>query len=87
MARIPVVAAASGKRILQVKVKPNARTTALTEAGDGTWIAQIAAPPVDGKANAALIALIAEHFSCRKAAVTIASGAGARLKLVRITGD
>ena len=87
MARNPVIAAAMGTRTVQVKVKPNARTTALIEAGDGTWIAQIAAPPVDGKANAALIALIADHFSCRKAAVTITSGAGARLKLICITDD
>ena len=70
-------------KTLQVKVKPNARTSSLDEAG-GVWLAQLKSPPVDGKANAELIALIAEKFGCRKAQVTIKSGAGGRMKLVRI---
>ena len=41
-------------------------------------------PPVDGKANAELIALVAEQFGCRKAAVSIKAGASGRMKLVRI---
>jgi hypothetical protein len=44
---------------LEVKVKPNARRNALTVQEDGSWLAEITAPPVDGKANAALIALVA----------------------------
>jgi uncharacterized protein YggU (UPF0235/DUF167 family) len=39
---------------------------------------------VDGKANAELVGLIADRFGCRKADVTIRSGAGGRTKLVRI---
>jgi len=70
-------------KTLQVKVKPNARTSSLDEA-DGVWLAQLKSPPVDGKANAELIALIAEKFGCRKAQVTIKAGAGGRMKLVRI---
>jgi len=70
-------------KTLQVKVKPNARTSSLDEAG-GMWLAQLKSPPVDGKANAELIALIAEKFGCRKAQVTIKAGAGGRMKLVRI---
>ncbi len=56
----------------------------LEEQPDGTWLARVKAPPVDGKANAALIELVAESFGVRKAQVTIKSGAGARLKLVQI---
>ena len=70
-------------KTLQVKVKPNARTSSLDEA-DGVWLAQLKSPPVDGKANAELIALIAEKFGWRKAQVTIKAGAGGRMKLVRI---
>ena len=70
-------------KTLQVKVKPNARARSLDEA-DGVWLAQLKSPPVDGKANAELIALIAEKFGCRKAQVTIKAGAGGRMKLVRI---
>jgi uncharacterized protein (TIGR00251 family) len=72
-------------RTLQVKVKPNSRETALEEGADGVWLARIKAPPVDGKANRELIALIAEHFGCAKSQVEIRSGASGRLKLVKIT--
>jgi uncharacterized protein (TIGR00251 family) len=70
-------------KTLSVKVKPNAPTSSLVQV-DGVWLAQIKSPPVDGKANAELIALIAEKFGCRKNQVAIKSGAGARMKLVRI---
>ena len=72
--------------ILQVKAKPNSRVSALTQQDDGTWLAQLKSPPVDGKANAELIALLAKHFGCRQADVTIKAGAGGRLKLVKIAG-
>jgi uncharacterized protein len=70
--------------VLQVKVKPNARVSTLTPSGDGTWLAHLKSPPVDGKANRELIALVAEHFHCRKTAVSIKSGASGRIKLVRV---
>jgi uncharacterized protein (TIGR00251 family) len=65
---------------LQVKVKPNAREDRLSLGDDGIWLAQIKAPPVDGKANEALIALIAAHFGVRKNQVVLKSGASSRLK-------
>ena len=67
-------------RILQVKVKPNARLERLEQAEDGTWLASIKAQPVDGKANEALIALVAAHFGLRKSQVSIKSGGAGRLK-------
>lgn len=70
--------------IILVKAKPNARTSALTQQEDGTYLAQLKAPPVDGKANAELIALIAKHFGCTKAQVDIKTGAGSRLKRVTL---
>lgn len=69
---------------IQVRVKPNSRVAALDEQEDGTWLARIKSPPVDGKANAELIALIAQRFGLRKAQVSISSGAGGRIKLVEI---
>ena len=71
-------------RVIQVKVKPNARTSVLEQTEDGTWMAQIKSPPVDGKANEELIALIAKHFACRKSEVVIRAGASGRVKLVQI---
>jgi uncharacterized protein (TIGR00251 family) len=70
--------------VLQVKVKPRARASSLELLADGTWLARLKSPPVDGKANAELIALVAEHFQCPKAAVTIKAGAGGRMKLVKV---
>ena len=71
---------------LLVKVKPNARQSSLERREDGSWLAQLKSPPVDGKANAELVALVAREFGCAKSAVEIATGAGARIKRVRIAG-
>lgn len=71
-------------RFIRVKVKPNARVSVLEEQPEGTWLARIKAPPVDGKANAELIELVAKRFGCARSAVSIKSGAGGRMKLVKI---
>jgi uncharacterized protein (TIGR00251 family) len=73
-----------GERIIDVKVKPKARASLLTQADDGSWLAQIKSAPVEGKANQELIALVARQFGCARSAVTIKSGAAGRLKRVRI---
>src|SRR5699024_6791817 len=70
--------------LLQVKVKPRAKQASLEQMPDGSWVARLKSPPVDGKANAELIALIAKHFKCRISAVEIKSGARGRLKQVRV---
>ena len=70
--------------ILQVRVKPRAKTSTLCQAADGTWIATLKSAPIDGKANEELIRLVADHFRCRKADVTIKTGAAGRTKLVKI---
>jgi len=69
---------------LQIKVKPNARQSVLTPQADGTWLAEIKAPPVDGKANEELVRLIAAHFQLGKSQVTIKSGASGRMKFVML---
>ena len=42
-------------KIIQVKVKPNARVSVIEEADNGPWLAQLKSPPVDGKANKELV--------------------------------
>ena len=71
-------------KTIRVKVKPQSRVSSLQEGSDGTFLARVKAPPVDGKANAELAGLVAEYFGVRKAQVSIRSGAGGRLKLVQI---
>ncbi len=70
--------------ILQIKVRPNARASSLVRNPDGSWMAELKSPPIDGRANGELIALVARHFRCGRAAVTIKSGASGRIKLVKI---
>lgn len=70
--------------ILQVKVKPNAKQQKLEAQPDGSWIAHLKSPPVDGKANAELIQLLAKRFAVPKSHVTIKSGGAAKLKLIEI---
>ncbi len=67
---------------LRVKVRTNARASSLEQGADGVWIAKVKSPPVDGKANRELIALVASHFACPKSAVAIKAGASARLKVL-----
>jgi uncharacterized protein (TIGR00251 family) len=49
--------------------------------------ARVAAPPEDGKANAALIVLLARAMDVKKSQVRIASGASSRLKTIEIDGN
>jgi uncharacterized protein (TIGR00251 family) len=74
----------TGAVILQVKVKPNARTSELVQAADGTWSAKLKSMPVDGKANEELVALVARQFKCAKASVSIKAGSSGRTKLIKI---
>jgi len=69
---------------IQVKVKPRSKVSSLEQAADGTWVARLKAPPVDGRANEELVALVAERFGCGKGAVTIKAGAAGRMKLVKV---
>ncbi|MFN3417183.1 MAG: DUF167 domain-containing protein [Caldimonas sp.] len=70
--------------VIQVKVKPGSRDSSLQLLSDGAFAATLKAPPVDGKANAELIALVAKHFKVPKSAVSLRSGAAARLKRVAV---
>jgi uncharacterized protein (TIGR00251 family) len=72
-------------QIIQVKVKPGARVSQLTELADGTYLAEIKAPPVDGRANAELIRLVSKRFNCSRSQVSVKVGGASRLKLVAVT--
>ena len=70
--------------VIRVRVKPNSRTSLLTQSADGSWVARVKAPAIEGRANQELIALLAQHFRCMKAGISIKSGASGRMKIVRI---
>lgn len=72
--------------LLALHVQPGARRTELAgRHGDALKI-RLAAPPVDGKANAALLAYLAERLNLPKSAVTLRSGQAARRKVVALRG-
>lgn len=73
--------------VIQIKVKPNSRTSTFEQSEEGVWLARIKSPPVDGRANQELIELVAKHFRCAKSAVSIKRGASGRMKLVRIQAN
>ncbi len=75
------------KAVLQVKVKPLSRVSRLRQDARGVWLAEVQAPPVDGKANEEVIRLVAEHFDCRRDAVAIAAGESGRKKLIRVVTE
>jgi uncharacterized protein YggU (UPF0235/DUF167 family) len=68
-----------------VRVTPRARRNALTLEGE-TLRAWLMAPPVEGAANAALLALLAERLGLPKRAVTLLRGESSREKVVAIEG-
>ena len=72
--------------VMSVRAKPRSSVSSLEVEVSGTWIARLRSSPVDGKANAELIGLVAKHFGCSKSSVSIISGASARLKLVKVSG-
>jgi uncharacterized protein (TIGR00251 family) len=71
----------------KVKVKPHAKQQKITEQADGSLIVHLKSPPVDGKANAELIKLLAEKFAVPKSHIRIKSGLSSRQKLVEIDPD
>ena len=71
---------------LTVKVHPRARRTALAGRVGDMWKLDIAAPPVDGKANEECVRFFAELAGVPRARVRIVQGAAARIKVVEIEG-
>jgi uncharacterized protein (TIGR00251 family) len=71
---------------LRLRVSPGARRTELVgRYGDG-WKVRVSAPPEDGRANDAVVRLVAEQTDLPSSAVTIVSGHSSREKIVRIEG-
>ena len=70
--------------ILDVRVIPRAQKTEFSGERDGRMVVRLAAPPVDGAANEALIAFLAAHYQVPRSRVRIVSGERSRNKRVEI---
>jgi uncharacterized protein (TIGR00251 family) len=71
---------------LRVRVKPKSHKTEVIGVHEGALVVALAAPPHEGRANTELVRLIAQLAKVPPSRVEIASGAAARIKLVRIHG-
>jgi uncharacterized protein (TIGR00251 family) len=71
---------------LHVRIHPGARKNAITGVHDSALKISLTTPPVEGRANEALIAFLAESLCIPKSRVALVSGAASRSKTLRIAG-
>lgn len=75
---------------LAVRAQPGAKKTAISGVyGDGTTAQlkiAVQAPPVEGRANEALVAFLAKHFGIARSAIQLVSGESARSKVFLLRG-
>jgi uncharacterized protein (TIGR00251 family) len=76
----------AGGVVLEILVQPRASRTRVVGEHDGRLKLQLAAPPVDGEANAALVEFLAAALRVRKGDVRIARGDTGRRKTVQVAG-
>jgi uncharacterized protein (TIGR00251 family) len=78
---------ADGKGVtLRLHIQPGAKKTEVAGPHGEALKIRLAAPPVDGKANACLIGFLADQLGIAKASVSLVSGDSSRAKRVRIAG-
>ncbi len=71
---------------ITVKVQPRAKVTRVAGRVANAYRLQVAAPPVDGKANEACVTFFAEIAGVAKSRVRIVSGRTGRMKVVEVEG-
>jgi uncharacterized protein (TIGR00251 family) len=70
----------------EVRARPRARASRLMGAREGALVVQIAAPPVDGAANAELLATLAAALAVPRRDVVLVRGESGRAKVVEVRG-
>lgn len=70
--------------ILRFRVQPRAGRTAFAEPFGDALKVKLKAPPVDGRANAELLRLVADSFGVSRSAVRLVSGQQSRTKQLRV---
>ena len=71
---------------VEIRLHPRGGRDQVMGERDGAVLIRISAPPVDGKANAALITFVAKTIGVPKGAVTIIRGETSRTKVIRVAG-
>ncbi|MFI5391648.1 MAG: DUF167 domain-containing protein [Bacteriovoracales bacterium] len=81
---MPVIVNIEFSMKIIIKAKPGAKEDKIERIDESNYIVYVKAPPIDGKANAAIIKLLADHFDVSQSLVEIISGHMARVKVVEI---
>ncbi len=76
----------NGQLQLTLHIQPGAKKTEIVGCHGDALKIRLAAPPVDGKANEALLRFIADTLGIPKRAVVLKSGQSARRKVVELAG-
>jgi uncharacterized protein (TIGR00251 family) len=71
---------------VRLRVSPGANSAHVVGRHGEAWKVRVAAPPEGGRANEAVVRLLAETLSLPRDAVTLVSGHGARDKIVQLAG-
>ena len=71
---------------LRLRVSPGARSAEVVGRHGEAWKVRVAAAPEGGRANDAVVRLLADKLSLPREAVTLVSGHGARDKIVQLAG-
>jgi uncharacterized protein (TIGR00251 family) len=71
---------------VRLRVSPGANNAHVVGRHGEAWKVRVAAPPEGGRANEAVVRLLAETLSVPRDAVTLVSGHGARDKIVQLAG-
>jgi uncharacterized protein (TIGR00251 family) len=83
-AKLTAVSAATTR--LKVRVSPGARRPGIAGRHGDAWKVRVAEPPEDGRANEAVLRLLAETLGVPRARVTLVSGHSSRDKIVVLDG-
>ena len=75
-----------GGTYVEVRVIPRAARSALAGERDGALVVRLAAPPVDGRANVALVDFLAEALGLPKRRISLVHGDTSRQKRVLVEG-
>lgn len=71
-------------RIVTVTAKPGSKKPGIDIAADGKFIVRVAARPVEGKANDAIIQALAEHFEIAPSRIRLIGGGKSKVKRFEI---
>lgn len=78
------IASSLNKMKISIKAKPNSREEKVEQITEAEFIVSVKEPPVQGRANEAIIRILADYFNVSKSQVRIVSGWTSRQKVIEV---